>query len=83
MSGSQIWINFEVDPNLSSRHVCLGFIVCEKNGPYDFCNCHCLLFYINIFQVQHVHLEEHHVLRKRSIDQNLRIKLYYDDSVYK
>ena len=22
MSGSQIWINFEVDPNLSSRHVC-------------------------------------------------------------
>lgn len=34
-------------------------------------------------EVQHVHLEEHHVLRKRSIDQNLRIKLYYDDSVYK
>ena len=40
-------------------------------------------FYIKLFQVQHVHLEEHHVLRKRSIDQNLRIKLYYDDSVYK
>ena len=36
-----------------------------------------------IFQVQHVHLEEHHVVRKRSIDQNLRIKLYYDESVYK
>jgi len=35
------------------------------------------------FQVQHVHLEDHHVVRKRSIDQNLRIKLYYDESVYK
>merc|ERR1719361_2921870 len=34
-------------------------------------------------EVQHVHLEDHHVVRKRSIDQNLRIKLYYDESVYK
>eukprot|EP00095_Tigriopus_kingsejongensis_P009355 snap_masked-scaffold488_size158317-processed-gene-0.1 protein:Tk09355 transcript:snap_masked-scaffold488_size158317-processed-gene-0.1-mRNA-1 annotation:"PREDICTED: uncharacterized protein LOC100678118" len=34
-------------------------------------------------EVMHVHLEDHHVVRKRSIDQNLRIKLYYDESVYK
>ena len=39
-----------------------------------------LLFH---FQVIHTHLEEHHVVRKRSLDQNLRIKLYYDESVYK
>ena len=38
---------------------------------------------IHFFQVQHVHLGDHHVVRKRSIDQNLRIKLYYDESVYK
>jgi len=34
-------------------------------------------------EVIHVHLEDHHSVRKRSIDQNLRIKLYYDESVYK
>ena len=35
------------------------------------------------FQVIHVHLEEEHVVKKRSLNQNLRIKLYYDESVYK
>jgi hypothetical protein len=41
------------------------------------------LFFCLHFQVQHVHLEDHHVVRKRSINQNIRIKLYYDDSVFK
>ena len=30
-----------------------------------------------------IHLEEPHEVRKRSVDQNLRIKLYYDESVYR
>lgn len=30
-----------------------------------------------------ISLEEAHQVRKRSIDQNLRIKLYYDESVYR
>eukprot|EP00092_Neocalanus_flemingeri_P003715 GFUD01003992.1.p1 GENE.GFUD01003992.1~~GFUD01003992.1.p1 ORF type:complete len:686 (+),score=117.35 GFUD01003992.1:50-2107(+) len=30
-----------------------------------------------------IHLEEAHEVRKRSIDENLRIKLYYDESVYR
>ncbi|CAL4093643.1 unnamed protein product, partial [Meganyctiphanes norvegica] len=30
-----------------------------------------------------VHLEPAHVVKKRSVDQPLRIKLYYDDSVYR
>ena len=30
-----------------------------------------------------VHLEDGHKIRKRSAEQNLRIKLYYDTSVYK
>ena len=33
-----------------------------------------------------IHLEEeedHHTIRKRSLDQQLRIKLYYDESVYR
>ena len=42
-----------------------------------------LIFCSHLFQVIHVHLEDHHSVRKRSIDQNLRIKLYYDESVYK
>ena len=71
----------EVDPSLWK----LG---CRKTANlifhrgFDSCS-RKFFFYINLFQVQHVHLEEHHILRKRSIDQNLRIKLYYDDSVYK
>ena len=42
-----------------------------------------LILCSHLFQVIHVHLEDHHSVRKRSIDQNLRIKLYYDESVYK
>ena len=30
-----------------------------------------------------ISLEESHEVRRRSIDQNLRIKLYYDESVYR
>ena len=30
-----------------------------------------------------VHLEEAHEVRKRSAEQELRIKLYYDESVYR
>jgi len=30
-----------------------------------------------------IHLDEPHEVRKRSIDENLRIKLYYDESVYR
>ncbi|GIY81664.1 leishmanolysin-like peptidase [Caerostris darwini] len=33
--------------------------------------------------VQHVHLEPHHIVRKRSISQPLRIKVFYDKSVYR
>ncbi|XP_064083354.1 leishmanolysin-like peptidase [Macrobrachium nipponense] len=32
--------------------------------------------------IYNVHLEPAHVVRKRSVDQPLRISLYYDDSVY-
>ena len=35
-------------------------------------------------QVIHdVHIEPAHIVKKRSIDQPLRILLYYDDSVYR
>ena len=30
-----------------------------------------------------VHLEDHHVIKKRAVNQPLRIKLYYDPSVYR
>ena len=30
-----------------------------------------------------IHLEAPHEIRKRSLDQQLRIKLYYDESVYR
>ncbi|XP_059490130.1 leishmanolysin-like peptidase [Neocloeon triangulifer] len=33
--------------------------------------------------VRGVHLEEGHIIRKRSLDQPLRILLYYDESVYR
>ena len=45
-----------------------------------------LLSLIPTFTVQillTISLEESHVVRRRSIDQNLRIKLYYDESVYR
>lgn len=35
-------------------------------------------------QVIHgVHLEPAHIMRRRSLDQRLRVKIYYDVSVYK
>ena len=35
-------------------------------------------------QVIHdVHIEPAHIVKKRSLDQPLRILLYYDDSVYR
>ena len=36
MSGSQIWINFEVDPNLSSRHVLVAFRLCKEMAHMTF-----------------------------------------------
>ena len=50
-----------------------------------------MIFFLSVsfFQViHHVRLEQddgadHHTISKRSADQNLRIKLYYDRSVYK
>lgn len=51
----------------------------KSSSDFFFINNPILLY----FQVIHVHLEDHHVVKKRSINQNLRIKLYYDESVYK
>ncbi|KAG8200700.1 hypothetical protein JTE90_022316 [Oedothorax gibbosus] len=34
-------------------------------------------------EIQHVHLEPPHIVRKRSISQPLRIKVFYDKSVYR
>lgn len=39
---------------------------------------------LSSLQVIHgVHLEPAHVMRRRSLDQSLRVKIYYDVSVYK
>lgn len=52
------------------------------------CDAYCFLK-INIcffltFQVIHgVHIESPHIMRKRSVNQPLRILLYYDESVYR
>ncbi|CAG2122837.1 unnamed protein product, partial [Medioppia subpectinata] len=32
-------------------------------------------------QVNHIHLEDKHVIQKRSADQSLRIRVFYDSSV--
>ncbi|XP_063608213.1 leishmanolysin-like peptidase [Penaeus indicus] len=36
----------------------------------------------DLLVIYNVHLEPEHVVKKRSVDQPLRISLYYDDSVY-
>ncbi|XP_018320626.1 leishmanolysin-like peptidase [Agrilus planipennis] len=35
------------------------------------------------YEVNHVHIEPEHLMKKRSVDQNVRILLWYDDSVYR
>lgn len=43
-----------------------------------------LIVYVFIFQVLHdVHIEPAHIMKKRSVNQSLRILLYYDESVYR
>lgn len=45
---------------------------------------HCSHSYPKPHEVLHdVHIEPVHVMRKRSVDQSLRILLYYDESVYR
>ncbi|XP_040565883.1 leishmanolysin-like peptidase [Lepeophtheirus salmonis] len=62
--------------------LCSSVILLHSSKPIV-AHGNCRHHYPKADEVQHVHLEDHHSLRKRSLDQNLRIKLYYDGSVYK
>lgn len=44
----------------------------------------CIIYIYILFQIVHgVHIEPAHEVKKRSINQPLRILLFYDDSVYR
>ncbi|KAK9497719.1 hypothetical protein O3M35_004387 [Rhynocoris fuscipes] len=58
-------------------------LVLFKNVICIFHNKHCQHIHPKLDQVIHgVHIEPHHIMKKRSIDQPLRIMLFYDESVY-
>ena len=43
----------------------------------------CIVLFDSIQVIHGTHLEPQHVMKRRSLDQQLRVKIYYDTSVYK
>uniref|UniRef100_T1I4F7 Leishmanolysin-like peptidase n=1 Tax=Rhodnius prolixus TaxID=13249 RepID=T1I4F7_RHOPR len=72
-------------PDVSWKYYSVTLVIIFLNFINGiFHNKPCKHVHPKIHEVIHgVHIEPAHILKKRSIDQPLRILLYYDDSVYK